>query len=400
MKKIKFAKICINEWENASRDKRELSVVSEFNNIEIVVYAKGKKTGERDCVGGYDVVRISTRPFGNKIPCTINRIASVFIWANFIRKANIDIISGHNITALFIGYLSNVFRKKECKAKLIYDSHEFEMGRSTEHSKVLRWIILHLERFLMGKSEFSIMVNDSIAEEVKKIHNQKEKSVVVRNIPSYWELDNNEISETRRTILEKLEIKEDTFIVMYHGAVVMHRGADNMIRAISHLHDTVGIVLGDGESGYIEHLKKLAMEVSVDDRILFLPAVQLNELYKYVGAADVGTIMLQPVNKNHTFTLPNKFFENIQSMTPVIVSDFPDIGGIVDEFDIGLKVNPNEVTEISAAIKKLRDEPSLYNKYKDNLKIAKEQLCWENEKKILHEAYEKVIKRIIDEKSN
>ena len=89
--------------------------------------------------------------------------------------------------------------------------------------------------------------------------------------------------------------------------------------------------------------------------------------------------------------LPNKFFENIQSLTPVIVSNFPEVSKIVDEYNIGIKVDPNSIAEIIEAIEKMRYDKILYATFKSNLKKAKEELCWEKEKKVLEQAYEKLV---------
>ena len=45
-----------------------------------------------------------------------------------IRKLNPEIISGHDLTAYLIGYFSTRFVSNP--PKLIYDAHEFEIGRN------------------------------------------------------------------------------------------------------------------------------------------------------------------------------------------------------------------------------------------------------------------------------
>lgn len=95
MKKV--VKICAGEWKNASRDIKELSVIEELGG-KIEVIAKGNKTGEISCIDGFKVFHVTTRPFGSKIPNSINRVASVFIWAWEVRKKNPDIISGHDLS--------------------------------------------------------------------------------------------------------------------------------------------------------------------------------------------------------------------------------------------------------------------------------------------------------------
>ena len=131
---MKVLKICIGTWQNASRDKRELAVVQELGH-EVEVIAKGECSGIVEYVDGFHVTRLSSRPLGEKAPVSLNRVLSMITWASYVRKRNdIDVISGHDYLALTIGYLSNIGKRK--KAILVYDSHEFELGRNQKRSKL------------------------------------------------------------------------------------------------------------------------------------------------------------------------------------------------------------------------------------------------------------------------
>lgn len=388
---MKVIKITIGEWENASRDLRELSVISEFENVNIKVFAKGSKTGEIDNVGGYEVTRLTTRPLGEKVPNSINRIISIFSWAHILRKENANIISGHDIIALLIAYLSNLCKRKNNKAKLVYDSHEFELGRNVNRSKLQKKIIYHLEKFLIKKSEFMIVVNDIIADRVKEIYKLSERPIVARNIPEYWELEEEEIRNTRKKLLKELKV-DDAFVLMYHGAVAKDRGIEVLLDVVNMKKDIMCIFLGNGEEKYLSLLKEVSKQLGIENRVLFKEAVNLKDLYKYVGAANVGMITIPGKYESYYYMLPNKFFENIQSLTPVIVSDFPEIGKMVDEYNIGIKVNPESMDDIINAINIIKEDELLYSTFKKNLVNAKKELCWENEKKILKNVYADIIK--------
>lgn len=387
---MKVLKICIGTWVNASRDKRELSVVEELGHA-VEVVAKGDVSGQVDMVDGFKVTRLSSRPLGEKAPVALNRVLSMFTWAAYVRKrADIDVISGHDYLALTIGWMSNIGKRK--KAKLVYDSHEFELGRNQKRSKLAYWAVCHWERFLMNRCEFSIMVNDAIADEVQRIHELKERPVVVRNTPVYWNLDPLKTTEIRKMFCDRLTVSEDTFFVMYHGGVMPGRGIEVLLEAVNLEPNCACVVLGNPSTErYRKELDKLVETLGIRKRVLFLPAVSAAELPHYVSASNAGVSLLQPVIKNHVLALPNKFFENIQSLTPVIVSDLPAIGALVDQYEIGCKVNPAEPQEIAAAICHMKDDRERYAAYKENLKQAKEDLCWEKEKGVLLEAYRRIL---------
>jgi len=388
---MKVLKICINVWQNENRDKRELSVVRELGH-EVEVIAKGELSGAIENVDGFQVTRLSSRPLGDRIPVSLNRVLSLFTWASYIRKrSDIDAISGHDYLALTIGYLSNIGKRK--KAQLVYDSHEFELGRNQSRSKLAYWVVCHWERFLMKRCAFSIMVNDAIADEVQRIHKLKDRPVVARNTPAYCDLDQEKIAQTRKELLSLLDAPEDAFIMMYHGGILQNRGVEQMLTAVSQLENIYAVVLGNAQTeAYMASLHTLVDKLGISKRVLFHPAVSINVLGNYIGATNAGMSLLQPTVQNHILALPNKFFENIQCLTPVIVSDFPAIGSIVDQYEIGLKVNPASPEEIATAIDLLRHDKALYSTFKKNLKQAKEDLCWEKEKLVLQDAYRRILR--------
>ena len=289
---MKVLKICIGTWQNASHDKRELAVCRELG-AEVQVIAKGDVSGQEEMVDGFPVIRLSARPLGNKIPVAINRVVSLLTWASYIRKMkDVDVISGHDLSGLFIGWLSNFFKKN--KAKLIYDSHEFELARSADRSKLVLFFIKISEKFLMKRSDLSTMVSDSIADEVQRIHNLPVRPTVARNTPYYWELDESWIAETRKEILTAMNLPADTFLVMFHGYYRPHNGIEPMLEAVSRIPGAAAVLVGNSDERRKAELQELCRKWGMEERCYFHPAVPVEELYRFVGAADLGTALLPP----------------------------------------------------------------------------------------------------------
>lgn len=184
------------------------------------------------------------------------------------------------------------------------------------------------------------------------------------------------------------EGKKETFITMYHGGIMRGRGIETLIKLLNRNPNIVAVILGDGEKEYVESLKQLARDLGVQNRTLFHSAVKLCELWKYVGAADVGMILAPAVCQNHLYSLPNKFFENIQSGTPLICPHYPAMKELVERYDIGLTCDPENMEEINSCVEKMRLDQEFYRKCKRNVLKAKKDLCWEKEKQVLLPAYE------------
>lgn len=394
---MRVLKITSGEWINASRDKRELTVLKEMG-ADVSVMAKGKPGDNflKDNVDGFDVFRFSTRPLGSvRFLNPLNRFLSLFIWAYKAKKFKADIISGHDLFPLFIAWLSNIGRKS--KAKLVYDSHEFEL-MSLKHlnkGKIHLCFIKKLEKFLINRSAFSIMVNDSIADEVQKIHKLKDRPIVVRSTPNNWVLNHDEISSKRELLCNQLNVSKDTFLLMYHGAIDASRGIEKILDSVSRTERTAAIVLGNGNFDYKQSLKEYSASLGIQNRTLFLEAVPLKELYKYVGAVDCGIVLVSGIQSgkkiSYYYGLGNKFFENIQSLTPIISSNIPEQSKLIEHYNIGLVVDPDNMEEIITSINLMKDDKELYSKFKNNLKIAKEDLCWENEMTVLEKAYKMIM---------
>ncbi len=388
---LKVLKICGNTWENASRDKRELSVYEEMG-CTVAVLAKGdaEDCGREDELNGFKVYRYSTRPLGSKFPNAFNRVASLFAWSRFAKKLKPDIISAHDLMpGLVIAWLSTFFVRK--KPYIIYDSHEFEIERNTEgkRGKIQKKFIIGLEKFLMKKCVFSIMVNDTIADEVMRIHKLKQRPVVIRSTPNKWNIDESECKRVREEIMTSVQGPD--YLVMYHGALVPDRGIEELIRLLGVNNNLSAVVLGNGSAEYIERIRNTAMTEGVDARLYIHPAVPISELWKYVGAVDVCLMMIQGTSKSYYYSLPNKFFESIQSLTPMVASDFPEMKRIIDKYEIGLTTNPGDIEAMNQCVERMRTDKEFYDKCRNNLLKAKDDLCWENEKEVLKQAFEQYI---------
>jgi len=351
-----------------------------------IISISGDKV-ENVTINGFDVCR-----FYLMCPRSIARyfyvIPRLFRIIRKIRSYRADVISCHDITLLFITYLSTLFVRKRNKPKLIYDSHEFELGRYTgkPRSRFRLWVIRHAERFLINRSAFSVMVNDSIADEVVRIHNLQTRPVVVRNIPPNWKIDPDVTLKRREELAALAGTGSSSFFAMYHGGIQRNRGIEIFIEAVQANQNVFGVIMGFVmEEDYLDRLKELARE-----RVVFIDAVPNDRIWEYAGAVDVEVMAIGAEAINDYLCLPNKFCESIQSLTPIIASDFPEMKRLIEQYDIGLTCDPTSIDEINDCLERMRTDKEMYARLKRNMVKAKEDLCWENEKSKLVDAYQSV----------
>jgi len=383
----KFVKLVPIEFINEARDYRELQAVHEIGNINIIVVAKGIKD-EVVKQKFYELHTLTTRPL-KFVPVKINRIISFFLWARYIRNLKADIISCHDILALAIAYISSLFSYK--KPKLVYDAHEFEFGRNSKRSKFTSFCVVMAEHFLIKRCVFSIMVNDTIADAVQELYNLQQRPLVVRNMQNYVEVDEIVVKLQRERYNTLFHFNEDDFLVLYHGAIMNGRGIENIIEAIVDTKGIKCIILGFGDDTYRQSLKRLIAKNQLEDIVVFHDAMPQDELWKYVGAVDAGIVMIDNICLSYYYSLPNKFFQNVQAHTPVIGSNFPEIKRMIEKYNIGLVCKADSPEALREAIIRLKDDKALYDNFKDNVKKAAKELCWENEKNILIDAYKAIL---------
>ena len=301
-------------------------------------------------------------------------------------KLNADVLSCHDLSALHMAYLATWWKRK--RPKLIYDSHEFELGRIGSRTNLQNVYVKHLERFLIRRCAFSIMVNDSIADEVQKIHKLKQRPIVVRSTPEKWAVDPEETKKKRRELLDRFTDSRVEHIMMFHGNLGNGNGLEMTVPTLQKFKD-IGIVLmgAQGSKELVRKIQKKSKEAGVEGRLLIIPPVDITELWKYSGAADVEMMAIEPVSKSYYYSLPNKLFESIQSETPVIASDLPEMKRIVEGYRIGLLCSPGDMRAFCDCVDRMLTDRELYSACKQNILKAKEDLCWEKEKQVLKDAF-------------
>lgn len=384
-----YLKLLWGNLKTASRDKRELSVAKAIGyEVQVIEGVSGES--DFDYVyEGYNVCAIVTQPVG-KVSWLKQRLHWVgirnifkfvykFVYKTWIIEA--DIISGHDWFCLLAAYIANLFKWR--RAKLIYDSHEFELYRyAPGRTEFQRKIIKLVEGFLIRRVDLALMVGDKIADGVQEIYSLKTRPTVVRNIPPYWHLEPEKSAIIRRRFLAVMKLSSQGFLLMYHGGIDQGRGIECAIRTLVLLPDDVGLIImgNDSDLGMVERLRELARKMGVERRVLFKDAVPIQVLKDYIGAVDVEMVLIEGKTcRSYAYSLPNKFFESIQACVPMICSDLPEMGKIVRQYDTGLLVNEDDEKSVAEAVLKLRGDKGLYDRLRSNMAKAREELCWEQE---------------------
>lgn len=386
MSQIKFVKVAyVHDWLYANRDRREVDVAVDLGWDVTVVKPD---TGVDDEPEKYKLLKLTTRPH-KRYPKKLNQISAGFRWAKEIAKLKPDIISGHNLTGMYIAMLSNRYRKDKKKARLVYDAHEYLMGQLVKANALKRKFSGAVEKYVIKHSDLPMFVNDSICDAVKKDYKLSERPLCVRNFPKLApDVSAEEKAAAREELEDLFENKGEKTIVMFHGQFRSGCSIEKLIKAAEAIPSMYLVMLGYAvNQDYYENMIKSS---SASDRIAIHGAVPQKELWKYIAAADIEAVIIENKNASYYYSLPNKLLESIQGLTPVIGSVYPEIKAIIEKYKVGITCIPEDQESINKSIKHMIENRGFLAECSANCVAAKQELCWERESKTLAEAFRKL----------
>ncbi len=103
-------------------------------------------------------------------------------------------------------------------------------------------------------------------------------------------------------------------------------------------------------------------------------------MMQYTRNADLGLSLDKDTNLNYRFSLPNKLFDYFRAHIPALVTDLPEVAGIVRRFDAGVVVPAPDPARIAAEVRALQADPERRKALRQNAIFAAASLDGEREK--------------------
>ncbi len=278
--------------------------------------------------------------------------------------------------------LPNFLVSKLKHIPLVYDSHEYFTGVPELNGRpFVKWVWKAIERSIFPRLKNVMTVSDPIASLYEKMYHVKVQ--VVRN------LSRNADDIIPYTRHELGVSKDDLLMVLQGTGINIDKGAEELIEAVSISTGVFLLIVGSGD--VVPLLKEQVIKMKLENRVKFVSSVPWEELMRYTKAADVGMCIEKDTNLNYRFSLPNKLFDYISAGIPVIASDLPEIGRIINEYGCGIllsKVTPGNLSEVFSVLK---NRPEKLAQFRRNASKASELLNWHIESKKVVELYKKVL---------
>ncbi|MEO6884186.1 MAG: glycosyltransferase [Bacteroidia bacterium] len=290
-----------------------------------------------------------------------------------------DILVANDLDTLAPNYLISKIKN----VPVVYDSHEiFTEVPELQQNQVKRKIWLRLEKNIFPKLKTIFTVNHSIANYFSDLY--KVPVNVLRNVPFSKKRETNSI--------EKNKIFEtDKKIILLQGAGInIDRGAEELVEAMQYIDVAILVIVGCGD--VIPILEKMIVKWKLEKKIFLTGKIPFEKLSNYTHFADLGVTLDKDTNINYKFSLPNKVFDYIQAGVPVLASDLIELKKIIFQYQVGDCIQNHDPKHIAEKINSIFTDEKLLLKWKENTKVAAQELCWENEEKIVIETYQKFLK--------
>lgn len=273
--------------------------------------------------------------------------------------------------------------------KFVFDHHDLspELYTAKGHAKrgLTYRVLCFFERMTFTTADLVIAANESyreIAEE--RGHVPTEKIAVVRSAPSH---DWPEFRESNPSLKHGRK-----YLALFVGQLGKQDGIDYLLRAIriyrdSYPHDTTFAIVGGGPQE--QQMRKLAVELEIEDCVYFTGRVSDNELISYLSEADV-CVDPDPLNDFNNASSMNKIVEYMSFGKPIVAFDLLEhrrtaIAG-------ACYVEPNNVTRFAASIRDLLQDASRRERMGSFSKARFHQsLAWEISEKQLVRAYSNLV---------
>jgi glycosyltransferase involved in cell wall biosynthesis len=295
-----------------------------------------------------------------------------------------DIIHCHDLQTLFIGVILRIISNRP----VIYDSHE--LYTKTAYPKLIIFRLIIYEKILLLFINSLIVASDSrkkVMQQLYPLTLKKKRIVVINNYPP----KSNKKSLFDRDKTRNKNKFNNKVIFLYQGVMSEGRGIDNIIKSVSYLKNTKGLIILLVGGTHEQH-QKLNKLININSPcIRLLSPVTHEKLQELIAACDVGIVSYINTCLNNYYCAPNKLYEYLQNGLAILGVNFPDVESIIHEYNVGVTCNFTDPIDIAKKIDWFIENKETLLEMKNcaNL-IPKELFSWESEEIKLINLYKSV----------
>jgi hypothetical protein len=321
------------------------------------------KLWQRETMEGIEVVRVwsyitANEGFVRRILDYQSYMVSAIIASLFVRKVDVIVGTSPQFFTACAAYVASrlkfrpyIFELRDLWPETIKAVGAMKNARAIE-------LLEKLELFLYRKSAKVISVTKSF-----------KKNLISRGIDgSKIEIVTNGVDISQFTPRPKDEALtrqlglEGKFVAGYIGTHGLCHGLETLVTAAERLRGTGIVFLFLGDGARKQFLRDMAAEKKLDN-VVFIDSVPKAEVPRYWSILDVSVIHLQKAEL-FTTVIPSKLFESMGMGLPVLHGVEGESADIVRDEHAGIPFEPENVDELVAALRRLKENPSELEQFK------------------------------------
>lgn len=370
-----------------------LELIKKGHQVTMITTKRGKDKPRRVNIDGIDVIYLNI-DYNNKMNISQRLISFVkFMGVSsyyVLKESNKNDLLISTSTPLTVGFPALVAKKLKglpyiFEVRDLWPEVPIQMGgvKNRLIQKFLRWF----ERTIYKNSSHIVALSPGMRDGVVKTGIPIEKTTI---IPNMSKIDKFWIREPKLGIFKELNLREDSFKVIYFGAMGIANGMEYIIDAIKHIKNEDNIeflFLGGGSTEPI--LQKKCKEEGLT-YTNFYGKVPMERLSEIVNISNISLVTFADLPILATNS-PNKLFDSLSAGKPIIVNSPGWTKQLVEDYNCGLYVDPKNSQELANAIVKLKNNPLLCKEMGENSrKLAEEKF----DKSILCNQFVELIEKV------
>lgn len=377
--------VVLNDMSNDARVDREARSLAGVGHDVQVFALRSSETRPTEPRDGYVVHRVAdftTATLERPLAKLGQRVQRTKVLRRSILAQSPDVVHCHDSDALAIA--APVAFKMG--AKCIYDAHEL-FPDSLEQQPFRRSALVQsyyktAEARLVPKCHGVIAVSNLLADELRRRFGVD--PVVVANCIEKRPL------EDRSTLKRVLGIPETSVVALYQGGLLLGRAIDELVDAVALVPEILLVVQGTGP--YEGAMKKRVVDRGVSDRVFFMGQVPFHQLFELTCGADIGTVFLDGLTRNHQLAWTNRMFMYMMAGIPIAATDLPGAANVLLPSGAGLLAPAGDVLGMAEVLAKLARDPTLRIRMGARAReLAEKVFNWQEQEKGLLDLYASVL---------
>jgi glycosyltransferase involved in cell wall biosynthesis len=287
---------------------------------------------------------------------------AAFLPQLFWRIKNFDIVHLHYPFFGGAEVVNCCFRRRHKAGKLVVTYHHDVVGKG-RLGKFFKWHTKHCMPKIMETADKIVVssfdyAKNSNLKEIFSSHPEK-----FSELPFGTDVEKFSPSEKDAGLLKKYDFKIDDKIVLLVGGLDKahyFKGVEVLLKAKIQVPEAKFLLVGDGDLR--PEYEKMAEDLKIRDKIIFVGSITYEELPKYYNLADV--VVLPSIDRSEAFGIV--LIEAAACSRPVIASNLPGVRSVVDYGINGFLVEPGNVKQLAEKINDLLYNADLRRQFGQN----------------------------------